>query len=553
MKAVTDTDRFRKLASVSSTSELRLLVSACFSKCAEILQTDPYSKKTTGLVKNLVFASSNVEKIQGLNSLHVLFNSVPGLAIGILRDSSGDGGMLAEIMEVVEFETFEVQVGAAEMLASACCDSKTAKSVALHCTDFLVNAWRATGPHQHGLKKASAFVLSKIMMMSLERLENEIEALFALLRSVVLEASGDLGVAVEAVAYISLHPKIKNIVAYDLVFLRCLFGHSGSDDEPLRYGIALILGNVTAVPREMSDDQVQLRKLQKMSLPTSQQKTGAAEVETLANVQKRVDFMVDCGLVASIVSLAKSNRDLVKHQVAKCLHSVSLSQKHRGGMIQLGCCRVLLTTYKVEDATVKETDTMSSDLNRDGNSSTKMISAQALAKLTITTNPSLAFRGEMIYEVIRPLLHLLSAEHGLLQFEGLMALTNLASVGPPLCEKINEMGGVKMIETLQFNDNLLIRRASTEALCNLMNSPSIGKMYVDGRLNIAVMVALSDSDDFQTRRAASGALAILCGGFDGAKEVVLKQNRIGEILAGLVEDENEEIGARGAALFEALK
>lgn len=89
--------------------------------------------------------------------------------------------------------------------------------------------------------------------------------------------------------------------------------------------------------------------------------------------------------------------------------------------------------------------------------------AQALAKITITSNPEMAFPGErvsagaggcqagaqlgaavgidsvprvlspQIYEVVRPLVSLLHLQRtGLENFEGLMALTNLAGISERL-------------------------------------------------------------------------------------------------------------------------
>ena len=59
----------------------------------------------------------------------------------------------------------------------------------------------------------------------------------------------------------------------------------------------------------------------------------------------------------------------------------------------------------------------------------KSLAAQALAKMAITINPEVAFPGQRILEVVRPLLKLLHPERTALQnFEALMALTNITSV-----------------------------------------------------------------------------------------------------------------------------
>ncbi|CAF4276197.1 unnamed protein product, partial [Rotaria magnacalcarata] len=47
---------------------------------------------------------------------------------------------------------------------------------------------------------------------------------------------------------------------------------------------------------------------------------------------------------------------------------------------------------------------------------------QALAKITITTNPEIAFPGQRMLELVRPIIKLLRIEHTALEnFEALMA------------------------------------------------------------------------------------------------------------------------------------
>lgn len=93
----------------------------------------------------------------------------------------------------------------------------------------------------------------------------------------------------------------------------------------------------------------------------------------------------------------------------------------------------------------------------------KIKAAQALAKITITSNPEIAFPGErvrqqtvepfslisirnymrmyvfvQVYEVVRPLVSLLALDCTMLQnFEALMALTNLAGFSERLRSAAN--------------------------------------------------------------------------------------------------------------------
>lgn len=137
------------------------------------------------------------------------------------------------------------------------------------------------------------------------------------------------------------------------------------------------------------------------------------------------------------------------------------------------------------------------------------------------------------------------------QFEGLLALTNLASIGPVTQTHICKGETIKMFEHLIFSDNTLIRRAATELVCNLMYEPSVFERYVKSynSSRLQLIVALSDCEDFETRRAASGILAILSSSEDGLR-LLSKEPRFFPVLSTLLQDESIELLHRS---FETLK
>lgn len=137
--------------------------------------------------------------------------------------------------------------------------------------------------------------------------------------------------------------------------------------------------------------------------------------------------------------------------------------------------------------------------------------AQALAKITITSNPEMAFPGERIYEVVRPLVSLLHLQRtGLQNFEGLMALTNLAGISERLRQKILKERAVPMIEGYMFEEHELIRLAATECMCNMAMSKEVQELFLaEGSDRLKLMVLYSGEEDEKLRRAASGTLAML--------------------------------------------
>uniref|UniRef100_UPI00358FD432 protein unc-45 homolog B-like n=1 Tax=Myxine glutinosa TaxID=7769 RepID=UPI00358FD432 len=137
--------------------------------------------------------------------------------------------------------------------------------------------------------------------------------------------------------------------------------------------------------------------------------------------------------------------------------------------------------------------------------------AQALAKISITADPRIAFPGERVYEVVRPLVALLDPKKSALQnFETLMAFTNLASISDGLRKKIVKEKAVPAIENYMFEEHEQIRQAATECMCNLVLNSQVQELYVaDGNDRLKLLVLYSGEEDEALARAASGALAML--------------------------------------------
>lgn len=103
--------------------------------------------------------------------------------------------------------------------------------------------------------------------------------------------------------------------------------------------------------------------------------------------------------------------------------------------------------------------------------------AHAVAKTLITTNPNLLSEHQRL-GAIKPLVMLCkdSACSNLQQFETLLALTNVLSCGTAEHEKFAAEKGVAAVHYLIFSEHMMVRRAATEALCNMANSEHLLKV-----------------------------------------------------------------------------
>ncbi|NWQ83601.1 UN45A protein, partial [Columbina picui] len=203
------------------------------------------------------------------------------------------------------------------------------------------------------------------------------------------------------------------------------------------------------------------------------------------------------GVVSALACMVKNENPALTNSCRELISRVFLAlveeAEDRGGVVAQGGGKALIP-LSLEGTEVGQTK-----------------AAQALAKITITSNPEMAFPGERIYEVVRPLVSLLHLQRtGLENFEGLMALTNLAGISERLRQKILKEKAVPMIEGYMFEEHELIRLAATECMCNMAMSKEVQELFLaEGSDRLKLMVLYSGEEDEKLRRAASGTLAML--------------------------------------------
>jgi hypothetical protein len=121
-----------------------------------------------------------------------------------------------------------------------------------------------------------------------------------------------------------------------------------------------------------------------------------------------------------------------------------------------------------------------------------------LARIGVTTAPSIAFPGQRTYEAVKPLLFLLDLERsGLENFEALLALCNIGNLSLLNCKcklytsctyifiagesescrkRIFEEKGFMMIEHYAYEKHTKLRMAAVQCMCNLALSEECVKV-----------------------------------------------------------------------------
>ncbi|XP_049580592.1 protein unc-45 homolog A isoform X2 [Syngnathus scovelli] len=299
--------------------------------------------------------------------------------------------------------------------------------------------------------------------------------------------------SVEGLAYLTFDADVKEDFVEDRNALQAMFELAKSEDKTVLFAVGSTLVNCTnSYEVEKPDPQmVELAKYAKQHVPEEHPKDAAAYVE------KRLTKLLEAGVVSALVCMVKHESPALTDACKECISRVFLAvverQEDRGTVVAQGGGKALIP------------------LTTDNTDVGKVKAAQALSKITITSNPEIAFPGERIYEVVRPLVSLLNLQCTLLQnFEALMALTNLAGISERLRQKMIKEKAVPKIEGYMFEEHDLVRAAATECMCNLILSTEVQELYLaTGNDRLKLLVLYCGEDDERLRRAASGTLAML--------------------------------------------
>lgn len=379
--------------------------------------------------------------------------------------------------------------------------------------------------------------------------------------------------SVEGLAILSSRPIVKDRLASDRPFLDALIALSpipkprggslpitprasmdvplepaGLADAGLCYGITTILVNLTNPKPILSAEDEQVAKLRAMAISGKRNTNTVATddpPESAEAVRSRTRAVLAAGGTRSLTGLVRADSRTVKEGLAKlCLNLVE-SKEDRLAFVRDGGYKVLSTVLRDLATSTSKANKIDGPATASSTSTSTvpiLYAAQALAKLVITTPPNLLFPPPLTtscLDCLTPLYHLLCDPSSALlqQFEALMALTNLASIEPSIAGRIidasitpHQQDGMwrgtgrddtvlvlSKIEECLISDNLLIRRAATELICNLVSSQRGFDEYTStsekqgGRTEsrLRLLLILSNSDDLPTRLATGGALAVL--------------------------------------------
>ncbi|TPX62315.1 hypothetical protein PhCBS80983_g00428 [Powellomyces hirtus] len=469
-------------------------------------------------------------KAKGLLALGAVFQANSPFAASIFSTP----GLLESLLDCVEMDSTERCMALLELLSSACTAKECRALISGNCMPFLTTMSKHTNRH---LSSTAAVTLTKLHAAGIDLPQTThvdfaamADSFIAVLLAPTDTDSTDMQSqirAVEGLAYLTMQPQIKERITAHPTFLKHLIGSTSAADRRATYfGIATILSNLTDFRKKLTQEEEQVRKLRRMAKDAPLTAENADEDSVLNNddrVMIRGIKVVQHGGVPALLAVASSTKHpdttpRVRALVARVMCNLAGNKKLHSILVQQGATRALLDLTRPPPSSVAAAT--AHDPDPDASATTAFFAAHAIAKIAITLDPNLAFQAQLAADLVRPLLALLGPASAagsaaplsqLAQFEALMALTNLGSMADPAVRaRIVHAGGIPIFENLLFSDHFMIRRAATETLCNMMFQPEVFDTYAAAVTpGFRMILALADADDFPTRRAASGALAIL--------------------------------------------
>lgn len=366
-----------------------------------------------------------------------------------------------------------------------------------------------------------------------------------------------LGESIEALAYLSTNPDVKELLSKREPFLRKLFALAprrksvSPAASTLYYGLLVIATNMCAYKPKLSEEQSHIDKIRRMAKPSKDAQDPGSPLQTDEAVRSRCRRLVAAGVLDIFPAAATdTTSDGIKVITSKALLSIVEDTANRGKVLQSGGARALVSIIRHSIPP--------------SNALTQVIpleSIQALAKLSITASPVQVFgpNEAVMYDAIRPFSLMVqhSSANLLQRFEAVMALTNLSSHSPEVASRVASADGLmNRVELLLLEEHDLVRRASMELICNLIaGSDTVFRRYSaqdgPGSSKIQILLAMSDVEDLQTRLAASGALATVTSVPEACQEVLAMQkerHHALEIIAQLIDaslDDNQSLGDPG--------
>ncbi|KAL2821651.1 myosin-binding striated muscle assembly central-domain-containing protein [Aspergillus granulosus] len=523
---------------------------------------DVGEKQFTKIVSAKLSKSRTDDLTVAFSATAAVFPVVPDLAASLFLSEA----YMAALKPLTgrDAKSRRMETSVLELLNAACINNLSRDAISKNLSDWLSHIL-TNGSDQSS--ELAAVILAKIRATSKDAAttsngkaqgdDSHVAELVDRFKELISKYKGEnITNAIEGLAYSSVKPEAREQLAKDSAFLRGLIKilQEKSNDTSILYGGLMIILNLTQFLPNSSEEQKKIAQL-KAYAEASPNAKGPSVLEDDNHVMARCTAVVDAGVVPVLVACGRNSALSVHDLIGQIMVSLSRNPKSRGILAQQGAAKLLLSL-----AATAQGDPESNPSNTVRNTS------HALARILISVNPSHVFPLSGVPHVtsaIRPLVALIQTPEFTSEqtldmlpvFESLLALTNLATHPDAAAAEAIVRHAWDQVEDLLLSKNTLIQRAACELVCNLMTCESGVIKMADGTKRAAqrlhILLALTDTDDLTTRRAAGGALAMLTE-FDPVIAGILDRPRGVKLLLSLCQDEDDGLVHRGVTCVRNL-
>jgi len=181
--------------------------------------------------------------------------------------------------------------------------------------------------------------------------------------------------------------------------------------------------------------------------------------------------------------------------------------------------------------------------------------AQALSRIGITQDPSIAFPGQRSCDVVRPIAKLLKEEFSSIEnFEALLALGNLANVNESVRGRmLKETDVVMSIENYMYQDHMMLRRAAVQCVLNLCQSEVQVKRCEGNNDRVKYLVlCMGDAEDEEVVKAAAGAIAILTSSSSKCCKKIFESTQWEACMLNVLANKDYDVTYRGVIIVDNM-
>ncbi|KTW28834.1 hypothetical protein T552_01463 [Pneumocystis carinii B80] len=448
-------------------------------------------------------------------------------------------GFLEEICSDIKSDD-EVTLFLLEMVSSSC--------INIDCCKKLMEIFIAVLNDLKKQKNIKIYSLSEIIIIKLTSQINKKpninkEDVLNLAKNLILIISQDYDTNmsfIEGLAYVSMFSHVKEYLASEERLFIAISQRVKKEPSDISFIFPAFasIRNIVGYKSELTEEQKQIIKL-KTIVQGSSEKTEDI-LESNEKVTERCFKIINYQMSMTLSLALSCQSDSIKTLCSKIILSLSIEKKHRIILAKQGFIRILYNIIKDY-----QTKTLSND---DSETNYLYPAIVSLVKILITVNPNLIFDRSrfQVDDVIKPIYECLKIsenDNSIVQFECLLALTNLASMNIEIREKLVPILW-PTIELLWLSDNQLIQRSTVQLICNLVACSSGVAIFKKHRQRIHILLALADSPDNNTRSAAGGALAILSDDLSICKIILEEKNGI-KIILDMINEDAEDLIHRG--------